>query len=436
LDGINSTNRILREVVAERDAQLANKDAQIAEQMAMIHSLREEFELLRQQMRSITPGTTPQPVAELVPPPVAITQPTPAPSVPSRISVNYPQLTIPAPTGPHSYYSAPDPSMSPVYSHTPAMSRQPSVSPAAIRRAGKKDAILANPRPFTGKVEEFKTFMSNCNMHFVMRPHALETDEEKVTWVLSLLEGKRFDFLRNKITFDDDHPLRHNYQLFARTLYKIYNDKNTAEKAFARLLALRQTGSVISFASDFQALSLEANIEPDNPVLKEWFWNGLKDELRKHMIGIPRASNLEDLIEQMVRVDNEAYHLSSKPRPAASGNRTDTPRSAPPYSKKPVDRSAPKPTSSALPAPATSRSTQPTKLGPDGKLLPDVKQYRIDNNLCTYCGNPGHDYKNCDRKPPPPGIKPVRKPFNAMSAKDADNPVNLIDMDWRPLAKN
>jgi hypothetical protein len=37
-------------------------------------------------------------------------------------------------------------------------------------------------------------------------------------------------------------------------------------------------------------------------------------------------------------------------------------------------------------------------LGPDGKLLPSVCQYRIDNNLCLMCGKPGHIAINCSKK--------------------------------------
>ena len=35
------------------------------------------------------------------------------------------------------------------------------------------------------------------------------------------------------------------------------------------------------------------------------------------------------------------------------------------------------------------------KLGKDGKLTPQERQRRFDNNLCMFCGGPGQSAKDC-----------------------------------------
>ena len=39
----------------------------------------------------------------------------------------------------------------------------------------------------------------------------------------------------------------------------------------------------------------------------------------------------------------------------------------------------------------------PEKLGKDGKLTPQERQCRFDNNLCMFCGGVGHTAKDCPK---------------------------------------
>jgi len=38
-----------------------------------------------------------------------------------------------------------------------------------------------------------------------------------------------------------------------------------------------------------------------------------------------------------------------------------------------------------------------TKLGKDGKLMPQEHQCQLNNNLCLFCGNFGHVAKDCSK---------------------------------------
>jgi len=47
--------------------------------------------------------------------------------------------------------------------------------------------------------------------------------------------------------------------------------------------------------------------------------------------------------------------------------------------------------------PKEMTSNLSTKLGKDGKLMPQEHQCRLDNNLCLFCGNSGHISKDCSK---------------------------------------
>ena len=63
------------------------------------------------------------------------------------------------------------------------------------------------------------------------------------------------------------------------------------------------------------------------------------------------------------------------------------------------------------PAAANSSSTATTGktktianlLGPDGKLKPEERKRRFDNNLCLRCGGPGHTVLDCPQTKKPKG---------------------------------
>src|SRR6266481_228073 len=38
-----------------------------------------------------------------------------------------------------------------------------------------------------------------------------------------------------------------------------------------------------------------------------------------------------------------------------------------------------------------------SKLGKDGKLMPQERQHCLDKNLCLFCGNSGHITKDCPK---------------------------------------
>ena len=66
-----------------------------------------------------------------------------------------------------------------------------------------------------------------------------------------------------------------------------------------------------------------------------------------------------------------------------------------------------------------------------GKLTPEERKYRMDNNLCLYCGKPGHKAQDC-RAPPNRFPKaPIRRietiPEEDKSIEKPDAEINVLD---------
>ena len=69
-------------------------------------------------------------------------------------------------------------------------------------------------------------------------------------------------------------------------------------------------------------------------------------------------------------------------------------------------------------APSTSGAPNPLadELGRDGKLTPQEQQRRFDNNLCLFCGGPGHTTTNCTK------AAASKAKARATQAKETDPP--------------
>jgi hypothetical protein len=66
-----------------------------------------------------------------------------------------------------------------------------------------------------------------------------------------------------------------------------------------------------------------------------------------------------------------------------------------------------------------------------GKLTPEERKYHMDNNLCLYCGKPGHKAQDCRAppnkfpKPPIRRIDTIPEEDNSIEKPDAE--INVLD---------
>jgi hypothetical protein len=66
-----------------------------------------------------------------------------------------------------------------------------------------------------------------------------------------------------------------------------------------------------------------------------------------------------------------------------------------------------------------------------GKLTPEERKHRMDNNLCLYCGKPGHKAQDCQAPPKRFPKAPIRRidtiPEEDKSIEKPDTKINILD---------
>ena len=230
----------------------------------------------------------------------------------------------------------------------------------------------------------------------------------------SLLRDSAFDWfepnLRKK---DSDSPpaVVTNYKTFLASLESTFGDIDAKATAERQLRSLRQTTSASSYSTSFQ--QIVSFLEWDDAALGYAFYNGLKDSVKDELAKDDRPASLSALMEKAIKIDNRQFERNrekqaslarSNPPTTTTHQRfipthlvqrslrsVSTPFASQPRSL-PVDNTSivKKEPSTASPIATTSRS-----LRSSGKLPDTERAFRLQNNLCLYCGQSGHSVKNC-----------------------------------------
>ena len=241
----------------------------------------------------------------------------------------------------------------------------------------------------------------------------------------SLLRDSAFDWfepnLRKKDS-DSPPPVVTNYKTFLASLESTFGDIDAKATAERQLRSLRQTTSASAYSTSFQ--QIVSFLEWDDAALGYAFYNGLKDSVKDELAKDDRPASLSALMEKAIKIDNRQFERNrEKQASLARSNPTTTtthqrfipthlvqrslrslstpsasqPRSVPtPFASQP--RSVPVQNTTVVkqesttyqPIPNTSRS-----LRSSGKLPDTERAFRLQNNLCLYCGQSGHSVKNC-----------------------------------------
>jgi hypothetical protein len=120
---------------------------------------------------------------------------------------------------------------------------------------------------------------------------------------------------------------------------------------------------------------------------KSQFRLGLKEDVRRVLVGKKMPEGFEDFVSEVILIDNDlrAFEMEKK-------------------STRAVSSSSPQPAQTSLPTTTAPTSTGthsgPMDLGAGhrGKLSQEEKDRRRANNLCLFCGKSGHYASLCPVK--------------------------------------
>lgn len=271
---------------------------------------------------------------------------------------------------------------------TPALSTKPKVPTPAV---------------FSGKREDWKTFVSHLSIFFTANAGLYSAASDKILFAISRLgEGSAFKYMEQHIPKfglpSIERPLIIcDYDLFIKTMSENFGIQNAHVVAEAQLRSLRQKGSAMDYTNKF--LELAAETDWNDAAKISQYRLGLKDTVQDMLALAEEPRSFSEFANKAIDIDKrqfarhmekqQAQHVS---RPF-SGSTVTTPRQQPAATRStpfPVNR----PASLAPPQPSMAMD-----LGQVRHLSPEEKQQRKDSNACFYCGDSKHWSSKCPKKP-------------------------------------
>jgi hypothetical protein len=272
------------------------------------------------------------------------------------------------------------------------------------------------PDKFSGKQAELATFVSHVMSMFRLEPQAYPTDAIKVEALGTYLDGAPHDWFVSLRTLAVDAEksfktaspaarealiLLTNWDRFLAKFEAAYGDPTPFATAENRLRSLRQTGAASVYAQEWRTIAETLPLSPYEQVKR--FREGLKNDVKDVLSQNPDPPDgLDEFVNLVVSIDNRLFERreekrrDSGARPAQhpprrdNGRRDDhNPRQQRQYDLPPVAPPPPPPIPNVSgPAPMDIDAT--TRGRRHSRLSQAERARRLSNNLCLYCGLPGH----------------------------------------------
>jgi hypothetical protein len=269
----------------------------------------------------------------------------------------------------------------------------------------RKEPKVASPKAFSGKRTESTEFVLKCETVFTAQSRTYCDDKTKLAFAINLLEHEAYEWVKPALmaTLEKKPAWVLTWEAFKKEFLKMFSDIDIKELSYQRLQALKQTGSASNYANDFRrhSLNLEWNDEP----LRQHFFRGLKSEVKDKVLSPTNYIDLNTLIEDAVKWDNLLYQRRKDPTNTKTSDRS--------YNNSANRQTSTNKTWNQVPTrttqtwntpPRQSLGTGPAPMEVDsirGPLSQVEKDRRRQNNLCLYCGNPGHRAADCRKRSTP-----------------------------------
>ncbi|OMH80865.1 Retrotransposon-derived protein PEG10, partial [Zancudomyces culisetae] len=251
---------------------------------------------------------------------------------------------------------------------------------------------VRHPDTFSGKPSACSNFFSQLALVFAASPDKFNTDSSKVLYAISYLSGTPFSYMepylmKANLPESDRPAILSNYNLFKETITRAFGDPNPIENADRAIRQLRQTTSVAAYATEFRRLQML--IDWNQPPLISQFLSGLKYNVSQELNRREPIEDIDTLISTAIQIDNRLFSHPQRRQPPVNPTATMPPKPTAynPFASPVSAPSTTPPANSDGPQPMDLSTASSTRRPP---LTPAQRAYRIENNLCLYCGGKRH----------------------------------------------
>ena len=242
---------------------------------------------------------------------------------------------------------------------------------------------------FNGKQDtDASVFMDKLDLFFLTHSHWFQEDRQRIAYAVSRLDG--FAFKWAKPYRDEKMLMSQNltYATFRDDFLAHYDEPDAKTNAAQQLLSLRtQKRTVPQLAAEFRNLALVAGW--NDQALIDVFDLALPEEVRIQLCS--DRSPVTTFPEYSAR----AVALSARLANRHNNNRSNRPTHS--YSP-PSHSNSNRFTQPSVPQTVVRNDSGPQPMMIDSvsrKLSPAERARRFRDNLCLYCGEPGHNARNC-----------------------------------------
>jgi hypothetical protein len=211
-----------------------------------------------------------------------------------------------------------------------------------------------------------------------LHPHRYFDDTTRVGFVGTLLTGTIAAWFAPIL--ETSSPLLQDFNAFMAEFEAVFGDSDKARTLANKLRRLQQgTRSAIIYASEFRRLACDVNW--GEATLIDQFRCGLHDDVQDLLLTLVDLSSFSEAITQAIQCDNRLFERRQEKKVTSSAQLWNSWPTTLPL--------VPQTTPVARPASFGSAPMQidAAKFKP---LTEAEKLRRRTNNLCLYCGNPGH----------------------------------------------
>ena len=256
----------------------------------------------------------------------------------------------------------------PPRTHEPTMSNDRGISPK-------------NPDTYAGGSKDLERFLSQCQLYFLLKGDDFKRPLEKVLFAGSHLRGPAADWFtpyirdiaRGNNARQETKELFGSFLNFEKGLEQLYGSRDKQRVVVRQLQQLKQQGPASQYTATFRRLALDSGW--NDAALATQYYSGLRDSIKDELARGDRPDDLDALIERSISIDERFFERRME-RGRYSGYTPNQKQPRQPYyGPEPMDLSATR-----------------------GPLTPKDRDHRMKNNLCLYCGKPGHRARECKAK--------------------------------------